>query len=164
MGKFANFFKKIGQGIKKGATKIWDGAKKVIPRVVDVIKRAPEYADKAGRFLSLLPGKYGKFGELLHKGSQFVKPMIDVLPDSKAKEKINEYYNKGESKVQEIYDKGGGIIDDINKKAQPWIHAGGDIARRLARATNNIPQQYLGNGIGAKGFISGNKVLDGQFA
>ena len=144
MGKFGSFFKGLWSGIKKGAVKLWEGTKKVIPRVVDVIKRAPEYVDKAGRLLSLLPGKYGKFGELLNKGSQFVKPMIDVLPDSKAKEKINEYYNKGESKVRELYDKGGGIINDVNNRAQPWLNAGGDIARRLANATNGIPQQYLG--------------------
>ena len=148
MGKFTDFFKGIGRGIKRGATKIYNGVTKVVPKVVDVIKRAPEYVDKAGRILSLLPGKYGKIGDLIHKGSQFVKPMIDVLPDSKAKEKINEYYNKGESKVNEYYNKGGELINNVNNKVQPWLRAGGDISRRL----NNV----IGGG--------GNKVLDGQFA
>ena len=74
--------------------------------------------------------------------------MIDLLPDSKANEKINEYYNKGESKVNEYYNKGGGLINNVNNKVQPWIRAGGDISRRLANVVGG----------------AGNKVLDGQFA
>ena len=30
MGKFGNFFKGAWNGIKRGATKVWDGAKKVV--------------------------------------------------------------------------------------------------------------------------------------
>jgi len=124
MGKFGNFFKKIGQGIKKGATKIWDGAKKVIPRVVDVVKRLPEYADKAGRILSLLPGKAGKFGELFQKGSQFVKPLIDKLPDSEAKKKIQHFTDNAIDKGENAVNRFSRGLNDFNNKVQPWIRAG----------------------------------------
>jgi len=131
MGKFGNFFKKIGQGIKKGATKIWDGAKKVIPRVVDVVKRLPEYADKAGRVLSLLPGKAGMLGQLIHQGGQFVKPLIDKLPDGRAKEKIQQYSDKVIDKGENAVNKFSRGLNDFNNKAQPWIRAGGDISRSI---------------------------------
>ena len=142
MGKFSNFFKKIGQGIKKGATKIWDGAKKVIPRVVDVVKRLPEYADKAGRILSLLPGKYGKFGQLFQKGSQFVKPLIDKLPDGKAKDKIQQFTDNAIDKGNQLIDKGGGIINDVTRRVQPWIRAGGDISRSISDRLIGQPNPF----------------------
>ena len=114
------FFKNAWNGVKRGATKVWEGSKKVIPKVVDVIKRAPEYVDKAGRVLSLLPGKYGKIGDLISKGSNFIKPLINQLPDSKAKEKINEYYNKGENQVRDVYN-----------KVKPWVNASGNIGNKV---------------------------------
>ena len=135
MGKFTDFFKKIGQGIKKGATKIWDGAKKVIPRVVDVVKRLPDYADKAGRVLSLLPGKFGKFGRLIHQGGEFVKPLINQLPDGKAKEKIQQFTDNAINKGENAVNKFSQGLNEFNNKAQPWIKAGGDISRSVVHGT-----------------------------
>ena len=134
MGKIGKFFKKVWGGVKKGATKVWDVGKKVVEKAGHVLRPAADIAEKAGKFMSILPGKFGKFGQALDGGGRAIKTMTDMLPDSQAKTKLNEYIDNGINKGHSAIDRGKSILNDVNNKTQPWIRSGVDITRHIAKA------------------------------
>ena len=145
MGKFGNFFRKIGEGIKKGATKVWDWSKNAVQKVAKVVRPAADIASKFGGFMRVLPGKFGKFGELIHKGGEYAKGITNLLPNSEAKNKINEAIDKGINTGQNFINKASDGVQRFNNISQPWINSGVDIARHIANGADyayaRMPQQ-----------------------
>ena len=132
MGRIGRFFKNIWNGVKNGATKVWNFGKNVVaPKIVKVIKKIPEIVDKVTGITSLIPGKAGLVSSLINRGANAVKGLTDMLPDGQAKTKINEAINKGVDTGQNIIDKGTNAITNITNKAQPWLNTATNISRRL---------------------------------
>ena len=138
MGKFVNFFKKIGRGIKKGATKVWDWTKNAAQKVGKVIRPVADIAAKIGGAMSALPGKAGAIAKGLAYGANTIKGLTNMLPDSQAKTKINEAINKGVDTGQNAVNRFSEGLTQFNNKAQPWINAGVDISRKIADASDRL--------------------------
>ena len=138
MGKFANFFKKIGKGIKKGVTKVWNFGKKVVEKAGKIARPVADVVSKVGGAMSALPGKAGAIGTGLAAGGSAVKAITDLLPDSQAKTKINESINKVVDTGQNAINKGVGYMNNFNDKAQPWIKSSEQIIRKIGDTANNI--------------------------
>lgn len=138
MGKFANFFKKIGAGIKKGATKVWNFGKKVVSKVGKVIRPIADIASKVGGIMSSLPGKAGLIGTGLAAGGSAVKGLVEMLPDSQAKTKLNEVINKGVDTGQNLIARGAAAMNNVNNKVQPWLNSGVNISRAIADGADRL--------------------------
>ena len=138
MGKIGRFFKKIGQGIKKGATKVWNFGKKAVEKVGRVLRPVADVAEKVGGMMSNLPGKAGLIGTGLAAGGSTVKTLTDMLPNSKAKDKINEAINKGLDTGQNAVNKFSEGLTQFNNKTQPWIRSGVDISRKIADGADRL--------------------------
>ena len=138
MGKFANFFKKIGKGIKKGATKVWNWSKGAVQKVGKILRPAAEVASKVGGAMSALPGKAGAIGTGLAAGGETIKSITNMLPDSQAKTKINEAIDKGINAGQDYLHKGIVNIQGANNKLLPWLNSGVNIANRVADGADKL--------------------------
>ena len=138
MGKIGKFFKKLWGGVKKGATKVWNFGKKAVQKVGHVLRPVADVAEKVGGMMSNLPGKAGLIGTGLAAGGSTVKAITDMLPESKAKTKIEEAINKGVDTGQQWINKGTGLINDVNNKVQPWIKSGVDISRKIADGADRL--------------------------
>ena len=139
MGKIGKFFSKVFEGVKKGATKVWNFGKKVVEKTGRVLRPAADIASKIGGFMKFLPGKAGKIGELLHGGASAIKKYTSLLPDSKAKTMIEQSIDKGVDTGQKLLNKGADVMNKVNDKAQPWIDSGVNISRKLADEFNRPP-------------------------
>ena len=138
MGKFANFFKKIGRGIKRGATKVWDWTRNALHKVGKITRPLADVAAKVGGTMSALPGKAGSIGTGLAAGGEAVKAITDMLPNSAAKDKINESINKGLDTGQQYINKGIDFMNNVNNKALPWINAGVNISNAIADGADKL--------------------------
>lgn len=139
MGKFLNFFKNIGQGIKRGATKVVDFVKnKAAPAIGRIVRPAIDIASKVGGFMSVLPGKFGKYGELFHKGADAVREITNLLPNSQAKDKINDAVNTIDDGGGSLINKAQQGIERFNNITQPWLNSGINIARRIGDYSNRF--------------------------
>ena len=138
MGKIKEFFKKIGRGIKKGATKAWDWTRGAIQKVAKIARPVADIASKVGGAMSALPGKAGAIGTGMAAGGEAIKSITDLLPDSAAKNKINESINKGLDTGQQDLNKGIEFINNVNNKALPWIDAGGKIANKIGEGADKL--------------------------
>ena len=127
------FFRKVWNGTKTGATKVWSGLKKGAEFVGRVSKPIANMASTAGQILSVLPGKAGDFGRALNSGVNAVKGIINMLPNSGVKDKLNNAIESGAGYVNDKIDKGKGLVEDLNRKAQPWIQSSSQIADRIGR-------------------------------
>ena len=139
MGRIGRFFKNIWNGVKNGATKVWNFGKNVVaPKVVKVIKKIPEIVDKVTGITSLIPGKAGLVSSFINRGANAIKGLTDMLPDGQAKTKINEAINKGVDTGQNIIDKGTNAITNITNKAQPWLNAASNISNHIVGGVRKI--------------------------
>ena len=139
MGRIGRFFKKVWNGVKKGATKVWNFGKNVVQKVAQVARPVAEVAQNIGGALSALPGKAGLIGTGLAAGGAAVKGITNMLPDSAAKNKINESITKVVDTGQNAVNKFSEGLQQFNNKAQPWINSGVKIANRVALAPGFKP-------------------------
>ena len=138
MGKFIDFFKRIGRGIKQGATKVWDWTKNAVGKVGNFLRPISDVAAKIGGAMSMLPGKAGAIGTGLAAGGTAIKSITDMLPNSEAKEKINNAIDKAVDTGQGYINKGVDFMNNVNNKVQPWINSGVDITRRIADGADRL--------------------------
>ena len=138
MGKFGDFFKKVWTGIKKGATKVWDFGKGAVQKIGHLLRPAADIAGKVGGFLSMLPGKAGKFGKLFESGGKAVKTITDMLPESQAKTKIQDALDKGIDTGQRYIKQGTEKLTQFSDKVHPWRDSGTRIARTIADGTDRL--------------------------
>ena len=87
MGRIKNFFSRFGNGIKTGATKVWNGVRNGIGYVGRIAKPLSSMAIGAGSILGRIPGTVGLVGKALQGGGAVLKSLTDSLPNSSVKEK-----------------------------------------------------------------------------
>ena len=138
MGKIKNFFRKIGEGIKKGATKVWNWSKNVVQKVAKIARPVADVASKVGGAMSALPGKAGAIGTGLAAGGETIKQITDLLPNSTAKDKINNAIDKGLDTGQQFINRGALFATNLNNKFQPWINATSNIANKVADGADKL--------------------------
>ena len=139
MGKFLNFFKNIGQGIKRGATKVVDWAKnKAAPAIGRVVRPIVDIGSKIGNVLSYLPGTAGLIGKGITMGGEAIKGLTNLLPNSNAKDKINDSINRIVDTGQNSVNRVSEGIQRFNNKVQPWINAGVNIGNRIGDMANKF--------------------------
>ena len=134
MGKFSNFVKNVGRGIKKGATKLWSFGKNAVEKAGKVIRPIAKVVNTITGYTKNLPGAIGWVSGLLNKGSEGVKNIIDMLPDSAAKNKLDEYRNRVENKGHELIDRGKNIVN----KVTPWTNAAHKISEKILSRPNAV--------------------------
>ena len=127
------FFRKVWNGAKTGATKVWGGLKKGAEFVGRMTKPIANIASTAGQILSVLPGKVGDFGKSLNRGIDAVKGIINMLPNSNVKDKLNNAVSTGSNFINDKIDRGKQFTENVNSKAQPWIQSSSQIADRINR-------------------------------
>ena len=118
-----NFFSKVGNGIKNFGLKAGSVIRNVAPKVL-----------KIGGFvtnaLPNVPGFIGTAAGVLNKGFNVANKVIDALPNSNFKHKLQDLSDKSQQKANEIHNK----IEPTANKIKEYGDAGGKI---LNMATQN---------------------------
>ena len=110
-----NFFRKIGQGIKKGGRWVWNGIKKAGRWAKDnVLPVVGQIAGTGLNILGALPGKIGMFGKLGSAAFNALHNITNSIPNEDVKQKVNDYLATGNEKFQGAIDKGIDITNRIN--------------------------------------------------
>lgn len=148
MGKFGEFLKFIGRGIKKGATKMWNMGKNAFKKAGELIRPAADMASKIRDGLNVLPSKADQVRKLINTGGETIKGLTDLLPESQAKKKINEAIDRGIDTGQRYLNQGVEHLNNFNQMAQPWINSGIDISRKIANRTDDIERRMIPNQLG----------------
>ena len=131
MGRIKSFFSKVGEGVKRGATKVFQFGKGIVEKSGHIIRPAVDIAGKVSGVLSHLPGTVGTVGKAFSKGIDYVKGITNMLPNSKAKDIINSATNKIDDKGRSLIDKGQRYAIDVKNKTIPWVDAGIGIVKKV---------------------------------
>ena len=136
------FFKKIGSAVKSGASKALQTAKhiggKVLTGVKYIGKHAKPIINVAKTVAGLgqyIPGGIGDIFGLVDKGLNKVNEWIDMIPDSKIKDKLKEYSGDASNikdTVRGIVDSGGKKVGEIIDRAKPWIDSAENITNKMS--------------------------------
>ena len=128
----ASFFKNAFNLVKRGATKILPHLQKLpqvikpyVPKAIDTVKRFSGEIFKLPEYM-----RRGK--EIYDNGKEVVNRLVDVLPNGKVKNNINDAVNRFDNTAQNIYNKASDGIQRFNNISQPLVNRGLDIARRFA--------------------------------
>ena len=122
MGRFKNFFKKIGQGLKKVGRFVKDKALPAIGRIAKPILNV----------MSLIPGKIGAIGQIGSAVTSALHGITEKIPNKDVRDKIDNVINKGNDKFQTVIDKGkqyaetgnqivGAVKDGWNNTIKPAV-------------------------------------------
>ena len=131
MGRIKNFFSRIGNGIKSGATKVWNGVRNGIGYVGRIAKPLSSMALGAGSILGRIPGTVGLVGKALQGGGAVLKSLTDSLPNSSVKEKINNAIEKGLNYGNSAINKAQNYANTISNTGQNYLYAGANIANKV---------------------------------
>ena len=116
----ANLIKNIVvPGIKRLAPKIIDGGR----RLFNHFNRLPQYINDAK--------------DMYNNGKRIVDNVINTLPDSRVKDKLQDVSNKVDENVQRYTPK----IDNAANNARDWGNAGNNILNIIQRTKTSIPSQ-----------------------
>ncbi len=126
------FFKKIGNGIKKGASVVKDKFHKVASGVKKFAKPLLNVANKVSGYLQYVPGVVGQVAGWVNKGTDVAKDVVDKLPNGKVKNKVN------------------GVIDKVSNTANQGLQKGSQYADKAANLGRKIDNgikvgQQMGN-------------------
>jgi len=126
-------FTRVGSAIKKVAQRagsiIKTGIKKAAPVVLNIAQRGTS-------LLSHLPGGIGTVAGLANKGLGVVKDVISNIPNSKARDALNNVVNKGQTVVNNAQNTATNISNRLNTTAQPILRTAGNIAQTGMRLAN----------------------------
>ena len=95
-------------------------AKNIIDRGRQIIGKVSPFVKKGFEFAQRIPGFINNAKQKKEQVSSDIKGVVDMLPNSKIKDKIQNI-------VDRVIDKGREISD----KAMPWVNSGYDISRRI---------------------------------
>ena len=115
-----DFFKKVGRGIGKFAGKVWNGVKKVGGVVGKIAKPVLGV-------MSHLPGIGGTIGRIGGKIVDGIKRVVDLIPNKNARDKLNQYTDKG----RDIVNKTENVVDGVGEKLRPWVEFGNKVMKKL---------------------------------
>lgn len=116
VGRIAKAFKGGGRLAKN----VIDKGRQIIGKVSPFIKKGFEFAQR-------IPGFINNAKQKKEQVSSDIKGVVDMLPNSKIKDKIQNIVDRGDQAVGRVIDKGREISD----KAMPWVNSGYDISRRI---------------------------------
>ena len=117
-----NFFKKIGQGLKKVGRFVKDKALPVIGRIAKPVLGV----------LGMLPGHLGMVGKIGSAVTSVLHGVTEKIPNKDVRDKIDNVINKGSDKFQTVIDKGkqyaetgnqivGAVKDGWNNTIKPAV-------------------------------------------
>ena len=116
-----NFFRKIGQGLKKAGRWIKDKVFPVVGRIAKPVLN----------IIGALPGKIGMIGKIGGIATDILHNAASQIPNENAKQKINNFIATGNEKFQGVIDKGKGFAERVN--------GGIDQARQSFETIKNDP-------------------------
>lgn len=131
MGRIKNFFSRVGNGIKSGATKVWNGVRNGIGYVGRIAKPLSSMALGAGSMLGRLPGTVGLIGKALQGGGAVLKSLTDSIPNGAVKEKLNNAIDKGLTVGNNMVNKAQGYANTISNTGQNYLYSGANIANKV---------------------------------
>ena len=123
LGNIFGGIRRFIQGAGRLARKIVKPVKRIFGKVSPYVKNGFEFATKIPGIIDTVRQKKGEITDKIDR-------IVDVLPDSKIKDKIKRAVDKGKEVADRVIDRGKQISD----KAQPWIKAGGRIYDQLKPA------------------------------
>ena len=136
-----NFLGKVWGGVKNAASATWEGTKKVgravgtgIKKVGRAVRPVVDFAQKAAGLAEHIPGFIGDIAGSVRKGIDTFNEWVDLVPDSKMKDKLKE----ASSGAGELVDKGeewarqkADTVQGYANQARPWIDAADNIADKM---------------------------------
>lgn len=129
-----SFFSRIRDGIHNFGQKIKTGFQYIAPKVM-------KYGGFVTNLLSNLPGKIGKAAGLINNGFNIARKVIGYLPNSEAKNKLENLTNKAETSYKFAKDK---YAEPIAGRLKEYGDAGTNILNLLkGNAMGRVPN---GNG------------------
>ena len=130
-----SFFRGAWDKVKKVGGKI-GGAIKNGARVVGrIAKPVANIISGVSGFLAGAPGKIGQIAGVVRKGIDGARKLIDLLPDSKFKTKLEE----GSDKADDIVNKGEKFVShyaDKGKEYTPFLDRVSDVVQKGGDAIN----------------------------
>ena len=102
-------------------------AKNIIDRGRQIIGKVSPFVKKGFEFAQRIPGFINNAKQKKEQVSSDIKGVVDMLPNSKIKDKIQNIVDRGDQAVGRVIDKGREISD----KAMPWVNSCYDISRRI---------------------------------
>ena len=126
-------FSKVGGGIKRVLQRtgsiIKEGVKRAAPVVLNL-------AQKGTSLLQHAPGMIGTVAGIANKGLNMVKGVVDNIPNSAARDKINSVLNQGQSVVNRGEDKAKQITSTVTKHVTPILSTTANLAQQANRMVN----------------------------
>ena len=136
------FFKKVWGGIKSGAQKAVQTAKYIGGMAAQGIKYIGKHAKPVIKVVKTvaglgqyIPGGIGDVFGLIDKGLDKVNEWIDMIPDSKLKDKLKDLSgdaSKIKDNVRGIVDDQGRKVGEIIDRAKPWIESAENITNKMS--------------------------------
>ena len=127
MGFLGSLFKNGVNLIKKFVV---PGVQRLVPKIVDGGR-------KIFLHLSRLPQYINDAKDMYNNGKRIVDNVINTLPDSRVKDKLQDVSNKVDENVQRYTPK----IDNAANNARDWGNAGNNILNIIQRTKTSIPSQ-----------------------
>ena len=127
--------------MKNIGSKTWESAKKVgraigtgVQKVGRAVKPVLNVASKVAGFAEKIPGMIGDTAKLIKGGIDKAGEYIDMIPESKLKDKLKEASSgAGElvDKGRQLADRGGEAIMGGVNQTKPWLDFAGKVTNRL---------------------------------
>lgn len=134
-----SFFSKLGQGIRKVGGKIGNGIRNTIGFIGKIAKPASHVISAIGGGLSKLPGTIGTIGNAIHKGFGIANKFLDLLPDSKVKEKLKE----GSDSAEATFGKYEENVNDIGRKIGAYDKFVGAVGDGIGKLGDMANRSYI---------------------
>ena len=114
--------------------------KGVINKGSQILGKVSPLIKKGFGFIKKIPGFLGLVKEKKDQVSDNIQDVVNMLPNSGIKDKIQNIVNRCDQFANRVIDKGREISD----RAMPWVDAGYNISRkiRLPYMTMNQPAFY----------------------
>lgn len=132
-------------GLKDFFGKAWNGMKTAGNWVGDKVKKGVGFVGRIAKpILSLsrmIPGKIGAISTVAHGVLDGISGLVGALPDSKAKQKINDFAMNG----KDILNGGVDIANDIADKTNKFVENAVPIIEKADNALNPRDVRSLGS-------------------
>ena len=120
-----NFFKKIGNGLKKAGRFIKNKVFPVIGRIAKPILNV----------VGALPGKIGLIGQIGSGVSNILHGATQNIPNADVKDKLNRIIDRGANAFQGIVDRGKGAANAVNTT----VNTGKDVYNEIRNGIKKLP-------------------------
>ena len=132
--------KRVGRGIVNTAQKVGRGVGAGIRFVGKAAKPVINIAQKVSGLAQHIPGVIGDTAKLIKGGLEKANEYIDMIPDSKLKDKLKEYSGGAEKiidKGRDIASAGGQKVGEFVGQAKPWVNLAGKLVNQIDGGTNS---------------------------